>query len=99
MNDNSPQSTDNEITAAESGHQVTLPPPLTAQIHARLAHTEFDSVESYVGFVLESVLRELDDGQDGQQTQDAVPGNSDTDDSDTDNRDRMEDRLESLGYL
>lgn len=94
MNDQPPQPTDTDITAADSGHQVTLPPTVTAQIHARLADTEFDSVESYVGFVLESVLRELDDGQDGQQTRDTMPGDSDTDD-----RDRMEDRLESLGYL
>ena len=45
MNDQPPQPTDTDITAADSGHQVTLPPTVTAQIHARLADTEFDSVE------------------------------------------------------
>lgn len=87
-------STDCEPTG---GPQIRLAEHLGTRIEQRLPGTEFDSVEEYVTFVMESVLREIDeepaDGDDAPETSDR-----EYDDTDTDT-DTMEDRLESLGYL
>jgi hypothetical protein len=40
---------------------VTLPATLRSRIDQRLPNTEFDSPEAYVGYVMESLLRELDE--------------------------------------
>ena len=83
---------------------VTLPATLRSRIDQRLPNTEFDSPEAYVGYVMESLLRELDE-------QDATDnGGLDHDGVDADrneatasdaasNTEAMEERLESLGYL
>lgn len=70
--------------------QLVLPAPLGAKIERRVTNTEFDSAEAYVSFVLEAVLRELD-----EQTETEI-AQQDTEPTDTES---VEERLESLGYL
>ncbi|MFD1647723.1 hypothetical protein [Haloarchaeobius litoreus] len=64
---------------------VRLSPSVAARIDDRLPHTEFESVEGYVDYVLTAVLDEVDD--------DESTGGEDVDERE------VRDRLESLGYL
>lgn len=69
---------------------LSLPAPLAAKIERRVSNTEFDSVEAYVSFVMESVLRELDEQGEATIAQtETTPADEES----------VEDRLESLGYL
>jgi len=64
---------------------VELPSETVSRIEERVRYTEFESVESYVSFVLEQVLRQVDaDGADREEAVDQT---------------EVEDRLRSLGYL
>lgn len=83
-------STDSDPTA---GRQLRLAEHLSSRIEQRLPGTEFDSVEEYVTFVMESVLREIDEQVDEQDD----AGHDVSDEAEI--SDAMEDRLESLGYL
>jgi len=82
--------TDSE-TATENTRRVTLPDHIGFEIDRRISETEFDSADEYVTFVLESLFRELD-RQDGDIVVDVR-------EDDPDDTDRVQDRLESLGYL
>lgn len=84
--------TDGSSTSANpvAGQQLRLPEQLVSQIKQRLPRTEFESVEAYVTFVMESVLREVDE-QD-EATHEASDHEGETSDA-------MQERLESLGYL
>lgn len=69
----------------ENGVYVELPAALIDDIKQRLAYTDFDDVNAYVTFVLEEVLAAVADEEDANY--DAV------------DREEVENRLESLGYL
>lgn len=71
---------------------VQIPVRIGTAIEQRLPATNFDSTDEYVSFVLESLLRELDQ-QDGELN-DEVPESDDSGESA-----ELQDRLESLGYL
>jgi Arc/MetJ-type ribon-helix-helix transcriptional regulator len=71
---------------------VRLPDHVGTKIEQRLAETNFESVDEYVTFALESLLRELDQGE----YPETEPEHSETTPEDTE---AIQDRLESLGYL
>jgi hypothetical protein len=93
MNKNS---SSNDRTASEEGPDqawcVQLPDHVGVEIEQRLPETNFDSVEEYVTFALESLLRELDEGD---PTVD-VPEHRESEPEDSE---AIRNRLESLGYL
>lgn len=66
--------------------EVDLPEPIVARVRNRLPETEFESVESYVGYVLEEVLEtvEAETGDDEFEPVDEA---------------EIERRLRELGYL
>lgn len=64
---------------------VELDPAVAERIDSRLPHTEFESVEGYVDYVLTAVLDEVAD--------------DDTTGGDAVDEREVRDRLESLGYL
>jgi Arc/MetJ-type ribon-helix-helix transcriptional regulator len=68
----------------DDGRDVTLSAATASRIESQVAATEFDDVDSYVEYVLQEVLFELDDepATDGRQS-----------------REQVQDRLEALGYL
>lgn len=73
---------------------ITVPDHVGTKIEQRIERTEFDSVDEYVTFVLESLFRELD-AQDGH----IVGDHSDTHKTDPEDSEAIQERLESLGYL
>ena len=87
---------------SDSEWTVTLPATLRSRIDQRLPNTEFDSAEAYVGYAMESLLRELDEQEahaDDAEI-DAVEADPDADgDASAVDTGAMEERLESLGYL
>lgn len=92
MNDtNSPPDDGTASQTPEGSWCVRLPDHVGEKVETRLPGTNFGSVEEYVAFVLESVLRELEEGD-----HDDAPDHSETTSEDTEG---IEDRLESLGYL
>lgn len=71
---------------------VRLPDHVGLKVERRLPETNFDSVEEYVTFALESLLRELDEEDttvDAPEHRESGPDDSEV----------IQDRLESLGYL
>ncbi|GEM_PF-930517 len=70
---------------------VMLPPSLETRIEARLARSEFETVEGYVTFVLEEVLTRVEDADDDE----ADAGSH----ADSVDRSEVDRRLRSLGYL
>lgn len=68
-----------------SPRRVDIPAATAERIASRLPHTEFETVDQYVAYVLTAVLDELDED---------VADRSD----EVDERE-VRDRLESLGYL
>lgn len=79
----------------ERTRTIEIPERIAQTIGVRLEGTEFDSVDAYVAFSVEQLLRELDqtDG-DPPQVADATR----TDD-DAGEEEAVQERLESLGYL
>lgn len=71
---------------------VHIPVRLGGAIEQRLPATNFDSTDEYVSFVLESLLRELD-----EQADELGPEAAELEESDQPAE--LQDRLESLGYL
>jgi hypothetical protein len=69
----------------ESG-TIQIPKRIIEQIHQRLPQTDFKTVDDYVTFVLEEVLREVDD----QETDKSM--------SEEDEK-KVKERLKALGYL
>ena len=88
--------TQNERTGTGSradGHwHVQLPDRVVSKIAGRIQRTEFESVDEYVTFAMESLLRELDEQDDSAEDH---RGHGD----DAENTDELEERLESLGYM
>lgn len=68
----------------EETQAVELPDHVVADVERRLAYTEFDSVDEYVAFALEQLLREVE-----QRDGDVRPVDAD----------EVKEQLESLGYL
>jgi Arc/MetJ-type ribon-helix-helix transcriptional regulator len=68
------------MTARE---EVALSRALLDRVERRVAHTQFESAAEYVEFVVEEVLHEVEEGDDGDRVDEA----------------EVLDRLESLGYL
>lgn len=68
----------------EETYAVELPGPVVADVEKRLAYTEFDSVDEYVTFALEQLLREVEQRADETDPVDAG---------------EVRRQLESLGYL
>lgn len=66
--------------------EITLPDELTAQIENRIQHTDFQTVDEYVAFVLSEVVARTDHGTAGV-------------DESTASRAEVQNRLKSLGYL
>lgn len=69
---------------AENTREVRLPAPLVERVENRVSRTEFDDSGEYIAYLVEEVLAKIDDR---------------TDDEIDDNREELEDRLKSLGYL
>jgi len=96
MTDRDTDASDRPLTdPLQSNTHVTVPDRLRQKIERRLPETDFGSVDEYVVFVLDSVLREIDeddaDGDDepvGDVSESAVSGDE-----------AVQERLESLGYL
>lgn len=80
----------------EQMRTVEIPERTAERISNRLAGTEFDSVDTYVAFALDQLLRELDRKStgDGRRTS---PGSDSADEDSADGA--IQERLESLGYL
>ncbi|QLD87126.1 CopG family transcriptional regulator [Natronomonas halophila] len=93
MTENPPS---NDRTASEERPDQTwcvrLPDHVGTKIEQRLPETNFESVEEYVTFALEALLRELDEGEHPEE----VPEHSQSEPEDSD---AIQERLESLGYL
>lgn len=70
----------------ESSTSVDLPARTVSRVEARLQRSEFDTVEGYVTYVLEEVLGRVEDTEESEAV-------------DTAERQEIEARLESLGYL
>lgn len=69
----------------EHTQRVQLPAHVVDRVEKRLPRTEFDGPGDYIAYVVEEVLAQVED---------------DTDDAmDEDNREELEARLKSLGYL
>jgi len=79
------------MTDDDRTRTVEIPESTAEAISNRLAGTEFESVDDYVTFALDQLLRELE----GESERRSLSGGSD--DGTTD--DAVKDRLESLGYL
>lgn len=62
---------------------VSIPSSVYERVSKRVDHSEFDSVDDYVTFVLEEVLNQLE----GENTSDAG------------DRNEVMDKLRDLGYL
>lgn len=88
-----PETPETAVTNAseENTRCVRLPDHLRTEIDHRVSATNFESADEYVAFVLESLLREIDQ-QDGDVVVDVREETSD-------DIDGVEDQLESLGYL
>lgn len=76
--------TDADVDARATA--VELPTPLVDRVDARVERTEFETVDEYVTYVLEEVLGR-------------VEAESDADPDGTVDREEVETRLRSLGYL
>lgn len=75
-----------ETSDADVTRTLELPDRLVSRVEDRLDRTDFETPEAYIGFVLEEVLREVEE---------------DAPTSDDDERvgEQVENRLKSLGYL
>lgn len=71
---------------AGSTTSVELPSRVVARVDGRLERSEFDTVEEYVTYVLEEVLARVEDA-------------TETDPVESVDREEIETRLKSLGYL
>ena len=74
---------DNEKTKGEIV-KVSLPKSIVEKIEKRLKQTGFDSVSSYISYVLEEVLSEDNEEEEVFSKED---------------EERVKERLKSLGYL
>jgi Arc/MetJ-type ribon-helix-helix transcriptional regulator len=94
MNDKKSDSNDTttEMRTDKTWH-VCLPPHVGSKIEQRISRTNFDSVNEYVTFVLESLLRELDEQEDDDLEARTDRGVA------ADDTEAVRDQLESLGYL
>lgn len=72
-------------------HTVTIPEETADEIAQRLHATEFDSVDAYVTFTMELVLRELEREE---ETGDAKSPSGTGEENEA-----VRERLETLGYL
>lgn len=74
---------------------VKIPEELHAWIEGRLPKTEFDSIDSYVTYVLEEVRRQVDEeegaGSDGEGEGEEVFSEEE--------EEKVKERLRALGYL
>lgn len=75
----------NAATIADETTTLELPAHVVDDVEQRLPATDFEDASAYVTFVLEEVLASVDDG-------------ADTNYDDVD-REEVESRLESLGYM
>lgn len=76
-------------SSSEPNRSITIPERTAEEIEQRLPATEFDSVDEYVAFTMELVLRELDKNH---QPNPATNG-------DSADHEEVRDQLEKLGYL
>lgn len=65
--------------------EVKIPKEILREIEERIKETEFGSVEEYVTFVLEEVLREDDEGPEETLSEE--------------DEQKVKERLKALGYL
>lgn len=72
-------------TRSENTQQVQLPSQVVERVEARVPRTEFDDAGEYVAYVVEEVLAAVEDDSD--------------ENIDGDDREELETRLKSLGYL
>lgn len=78
--------------APNDARTVTIPEPLCERLEARLAGTEFDSVDDYATYALTSLLHHLEHSR-GEGVLDPTERSAETETA------AVRDRLESLGYL
>lgn len=69
----------------ETLRTVQLPARIVTRVEERLSRTEFDDTDAYVTYVLEEVLARVEDSSDEKPSED--------------DREELETRLKSLGYL
>jgi Arc/MetJ-type ribon-helix-helix transcriptional regulator len=80
----------------ERTRTVEIPERTAERISTRLTGTEFDSIDDYVAFALDQLLRELDRQSKGEDRR-ATSEKEASDDGIT--GEAVKERLESLGYL
>lgn len=78
----------------EETSTIQIPTRIGTKIQMRTEGTEFGSVDEYVTFVLESVLRQLE-----VQDDDGFVDRTDTRETEPEDSEAIQERLESLGYL
>jgi Arc/MetJ-type ribon-helix-helix transcriptional regulator len=80
---------------------ISIPEETAKEISNRLQDTEFESIDSYVAFALEQLLRELEqleaEGSGDDRDVSRVP-REDSSSSEGSTDDAVAERLESLGY-
>lgn len=81
--------TASESPPGERSRSVEISEDLAHAVAKRLAGTEFETVDEYVGVVVEQVLREVERTDRSESVPDEVDEPSE----------EVADRLESLGYL
>ena len=69
---------------SEEKVKVELPKSIVEKIKKRIQGTGFDSVSSYVAYVLDEILREMEE---------------DNDDFSEEDEEKVKERLRALGYL
>ena len=80
---------DVEVTSSTRGERtdtVELPRSLVERVEARLDHSEFDTPDEYVTYVVEEVVGRVEAAPDAERTSSV-------------DRAEIENRLRSLGYL
>ena len=73
------------VSSQETVGEVSIPTRLIDRVERRLPRTEFEDPDAYVAFVLEEVLAFVEEDAEGE--------------IETADREEVETRLESLGYL
>jgi len=71
------------------GHKVEIESDLYKKIKKRVKKTEFKTVEEYVNYVLEEVIKQVE--EEDQDTTDAAYSKED--------EEKVKERLRALGYL
>lgn len=77
-------------SSTESKESVQLSKSLIDRIQKRLSQTDFKTVDEYIAYVLDNVLKELEESQNAQRNDKVFS---------KEEEEGVEDRLRNLGYM